>query len=189
MVLLAGVGLHLGIDYAVRVGFFSYGVFVAYLAFLPPQTASALILSARDNSPVFAALAPEETVVVKTAAVLLYDADCGFCRWAIDRLLAWDRPNGCAWFPFRTPRRIGCYPASTRTRGWARGISSWTARCTRVAPSSAPAAVTARRTARRGRGRFPGVTERTYRWVSRHRDRFGRMAGARCEVDPTRRRS
>ena len=24
-------------------------------------------------------------------AVLFYDADCGFCRWAIDKLLAWDR--------------------------------------------------------------------------------------------------
>jgi predicted DCC family thiol-disulfide oxidoreductase YuxK len=35
---------------------------------------------------------------------------------------------------------------------------------------------------------FPGLTEWTYRWVSRHRDRFGRMAGARCEVDPSRRR-
>jgi Vitamin K-dependent gamma-carboxylase len=48
-VLLAGVALHLGIDYAVRVGFFSYAVFVAYIAFLPPQTASSLILSARDR--------------------------------------------------------------------------------------------------------------------------------------------
>jgi Vitamin K-dependent gamma-carboxylase len=48
-VLLAGVGLHLGIDYAVRVGFFSYGVFVAYIAFLPPQTASAFILAARER--------------------------------------------------------------------------------------------------------------------------------------------
>jgi HTTM domain len=48
-VLLAGIALHLGIDYAVRVGFFSYAVFVAYIAFLPPQTASALILSTRDR--------------------------------------------------------------------------------------------------------------------------------------------
>ena len=48
-VLLAGIGLHLGIDYAVRVGFFSYAVFIAYVAFLPPQTASALILSVRDR--------------------------------------------------------------------------------------------------------------------------------------------
>jgi len=36
-VLLLGVALHLGIDYAVRVGFFSYVVFVAYLAFIPPE--------------------------------------------------------------------------------------------------------------------------------------------------------
>jgi len=24
-------------------------------------------------------------------AVLLYDADCGFCRWSLAKLLAWDR--------------------------------------------------------------------------------------------------
>ena len=24
-------------------------------------------------------------------AVVFYDADCGFCRWAVDKLLAWDR--------------------------------------------------------------------------------------------------
>src|SRR5438477_9210825 len=24
-------------------------------------------------------------------AVLLYDRDCGFCRWSTDRILAWDR--------------------------------------------------------------------------------------------------
>ncbi len=57
-VLLAGVGLHLGIDYAVRVGFFSYGVFVAYMAFLPPQTASAIILSARDKLTGFSPRSP-----------------------------------------------------------------------------------------------------------------------------------
>ncbi len=37
-VLLAGVGLHLGIDYAIRVGFFSYAILVLYLAFIPPET-------------------------------------------------------------------------------------------------------------------------------------------------------
>lgn len=48
-VLLAGVGLHLGIDYAVRVGFFSWAVLVMYVAFVPPGTASAFILAARDR--------------------------------------------------------------------------------------------------------------------------------------------
>ena len=37
-VLLGGVGLHLGIDYAIRVGFFSYAILVLYVAFIPPET-------------------------------------------------------------------------------------------------------------------------------------------------------
>jgi hypothetical protein len=48
-VLLLGVGLHLGIDYAVRVGFFSYAVLVAYVAFVPPDAARSLILDGRDR--------------------------------------------------------------------------------------------------------------------------------------------
>ena len=47
--LLLGVGLHLGIDYAVRVGFFSYAVLVAYVAFVPPDVARSFILGARDR--------------------------------------------------------------------------------------------------------------------------------------------
>jgi predicted DCC family thiol-disulfide oxidoreductase YuxK len=27
------------------------------------------------------------------AVTVLYDHDCGFCRWSIGRLLAWDRPG------------------------------------------------------------------------------------------------
>jgi hypothetical protein len=37
-ILLAGVSLHLGIDYAIRVGFFSYAILVLYIAFIPPET-------------------------------------------------------------------------------------------------------------------------------------------------------
>jgi hypothetical protein len=48
-VLLLGVGLHLGIDYAVRVGFFSYAVLVAYVAFVPPDAARSFMLGARDR--------------------------------------------------------------------------------------------------------------------------------------------
>jgi hypothetical protein len=48
-VLLVGIGLHLGIDYSTRVGFFSYAVLVAYIAFVPPERATALILGARDR--------------------------------------------------------------------------------------------------------------------------------------------
>ncbi len=37
-VLGLGVAFHLAIDYAIRVGFFSYAIFVLYIAFVPPET-------------------------------------------------------------------------------------------------------------------------------------------------------
>jgi uncharacterized membrane protein YphA (DoxX/SURF4 family) len=49
-VLLLGVALHLGIDYAVRVGFFSYAALVAYIAFIPPETVSAWVYQLRDRA-------------------------------------------------------------------------------------------------------------------------------------------
>jgi hypothetical protein len=48
-VLLLGVALHLGIDFSVRVGFFSYAVLVAYIAFLPPETVSGWVVRVRDR--------------------------------------------------------------------------------------------------------------------------------------------
>ena len=42
-VLLAGVALHLGIEYRLRVGFFSWAILVSYLAFVPPETAERLL--------------------------------------------------------------------------------------------------------------------------------------------------
>ena len=44
-----GVALHLGIDWSIRVGFFSLAVFILFLAFLPPDSADRLILSVRDR--------------------------------------------------------------------------------------------------------------------------------------------
>ena len=48
-VLLLGVGFHLALDYAFRVGFFSYGMFVLYLAFVPPETMDAWLGAGRDR--------------------------------------------------------------------------------------------------------------------------------------------
>lgn len=47
-VLLAGVGLHLGIDSSIIVGPFSYAMLAGYLAFIPPEQASRMILAVRD---------------------------------------------------------------------------------------------------------------------------------------------
>lgn len=48
-VIVAGIGMHLFIDWSLLVGFFSYAVFVCYLAFIPPERASAGVLALRDR--------------------------------------------------------------------------------------------------------------------------------------------
>jgi hypothetical protein len=49
-VLLAGVTLHLSIDYSILVGFFSYGMLCGYLAFISPRASQRLILATRDRA-------------------------------------------------------------------------------------------------------------------------------------------
>ena len=48
-VLALGVGMHLGIELTLRVGFFGMALFVLYLAFLPPERVSAWLLALRDR--------------------------------------------------------------------------------------------------------------------------------------------
>ena len=48
-VLALGVALHVGIDYAIVVGFFGVAMLVAYLAFVPPDTAARLVLAVRTG--------------------------------------------------------------------------------------------------------------------------------------------
>ena len=48
-ILLVGASMHLGVDLGLRVGFFSYAMFVLYLSFLPPERTSAVILAIRDR--------------------------------------------------------------------------------------------------------------------------------------------
>ncbi len=48
-VLLAGLGLHLGIEYSIRVGFFSVAMFTLYLSFLDPSWTQVKLLELRKR--------------------------------------------------------------------------------------------------------------------------------------------
>jgi len=37
-------------------------------------------------------------------AVLLYDRDCGFCRWSAAKLMAWDRGRRLLPVPIQDPQ-------------------------------------------------------------------------------------
>lgn len=49
VILWVGVAFHLALDYAFRVGFFSYAMFVLYLAFIPPETMEAWLSRGRER--------------------------------------------------------------------------------------------------------------------------------------------
>ena len=64
-VLGAGVALHLGIAYSIKVGFFTLGMLVLYVAFLPNETAGRLIESVRYRLRAPAAMRTKSRTLAK----------------------------------------------------------------------------------------------------------------------------
>jgi predicted DCC family thiol-disulfide oxidoreductase YuxK len=124
-------------------------------------------------------------------AVILYDADCGFCRWAVDKLLAWDRAGRLRPAALQGPEADRLLPGlsdEAKMASWHLVVDgnrysggAAAAPLLRLLPGGRPLA--------RVVAAFPGASDRAYRLVARNRDRFGRLAGTRCAVDPDRRRA
>jgi len=122
-------------------------------------------------------------------AVVLYDEDCGFCRWATGRVLAWDRrdriravalqdPEAKRLLPGMDPgRRMASWHVLTAEgRVWSAGRA--VAPLLRLLPAGAPLAAVA--------AAFPHTTDRLYEWTARHRGRLGALLGAQhCAVLPS----
>jgi predicted DCC family thiol-disulfide oxidoreductase YuxK len=123
-------------------------------------------------------------------AIVLYDADCGFCRWAVDRLLVWDRAGKLRPAPLQGPEADRLLPGMSEEAR----MASWHLVLDGHIYSGGAVVAPLLRLLPGGRlfaplvAAFPGLSDRGYRLVARNRDRFGRLAGARCEVDPGRRR-
>jgi predicted DCC family thiol-disulfide oxidoreductase YuxK len=112
-----------------------------------------------------------------TAHALLYDPDCGFCRFCVTALLRWDRRRRLRPVPLTGPEAPGLLPGmgeEERMASWhlvtpdGRVYSAGAAfpELLRLLPGGAPLA--------RLTARFPGATERAYRWVADRRSSFGR---------------
>lgn len=123
--------------------------------------------------------------------VLLYDSDCGFCRWAVDKVLAWDRRHRLRPLALQDPEAETLLPGMDE----AQKMASWhlVAADGRVFSAGA-AAPPLLRLLPGGRApaavleAFPPLTNRAYGLVARNRDRFGRLVGqSACSVDPSRR--
>ena len=119
---------------------------------------------------------------------LLYDADCGFCRWSIDRIKRWDRRDALRVLPIQSAEAqtlLGDMDAEEKMASWhlvgedgvVRSAGAGFAPLFRLLPGGKPLAAMA--------SLFPKSTDRGYRLIARNRERFGRMLGEQtCAVDP-----
>jgi predicted DCC family thiol-disulfide oxidoreductase YuxK len=124
--------------------------------------------------------------------LLLYDEDCGFCRWSLDKILAWDRAGRIRPVPLQDPeadRLLGDMSPEAKMGSWhlvtpdgrVHSAGAAAAPLADVLPAGAPIAALARA--------LPGVTERAYDLVARNRDRLASWLGSEaCAVDPVARR-
>ncbi len=122
--------------------------------------------------------------------MVLYDADCGFCRWSAERLKRWDSPGALSFASIqgaKGQRLLHALSADARIdamhvvggdgRVWSGGEA--TRKLLEILPGGRVPATIA--------GTFPDATERAYRFVARHRERFGAWLGQdACNVDPSR---
>jgi predicted DCC family thiol-disulfide oxidoreductase YuxK len=135
---------------------------------------------------------PASTLALMAAngrAVLLYDADCGFCRWSTARILGWDRRGRIRAVALQDPeadRLLSGMDLEKRMASWhlvtpdgrVRSAGAGAPELLRLLPGGTPLAVIA--------STLPGTTERAYRWVADHRDWLGRRLGTQaCSVDPS----
>jgi predicted DCC family thiol-disulfide oxidoreductase YuxK len=123
-------------------------------------------------------------------AIVLYDDGCGFCRWSMSKIAAWDRPRRLRFAPIRSAE------GEARLEGMdpARRGGSWhlITRDGRVASAGAAVPLLLRELPGGGplawvTEALPRTTERAYRAVARRRGELGRLLHVdACDV-PTER--
>jgi predicted DCC family thiol-disulfide oxidoreductase YuxK len=121
-------------------------------------------------------------------ATVLYDEDCGFCRWSADRMRAWDRHGRLAFAAIQGAegaRLLASMDPTARLASWhvvssggeVRSAGAAVPGVLRRLPGGTPLAALG--------DTFPHTTERLYRWTVHHRAQLGRMLGRRaCAVRP-----
>jgi|SRR5262245_9522085 len=121
-------------------------------------------------------------------ATLLYDSDCGFCRWSLGKVLAWDRRRSLRPVALQSEeagRLLAGMPEAERLASWhlvdgegaVRSAGAAFPVLLRLLPGGATlAALTSR---------APRATDRGYRWVAGNRSRWGKLVseGAKRRAD------
>ena len=117
---------------------------------------------------------------------VLYDRDCGFCKWALDKILAWDRRRRLRPVAIQSDEGqhlLAAIAPEQRLESWhlvshgeVRSAGAAAPQLFEALPGGRPLAALLRAS--------PRLTERAYRWVAEHRAPLARLLriDARCEL-------
>jgi predicted DCC family thiol-disulfide oxidoreductase YuxK len=121
------------------------------------------------------------------STIVLYDRDCGLCKWALNQLLRWDRARRIEPVPIQSAkggRLLADLDPEARLDSW--HLITDTGELYSAGAAAAPLA----RVLAGGRplaalfAAFPGSTEAAYRFVADHRSAIARLlrVDASCDV-------
>lgn len=114
---------------------------------------------------------------------LLYDRDCGFCRWSLAKVLVLDRDRQLrpvAIQDSEADELLAAVPMDRRLSSWHLVEPAGTVRSGGDAAPALLRLLPGGRLPGRIAARFPDATERSYRWVANHRSMLGRPIGRRA---------
>ena len=119
---------------------------------------------------------------------LIYDEDCGFCRWCLGKVLSWDRRGEVRPVPLGSPeadRLLVGMPRDEQSASWHLVDEAGTVHSAgagfppllRLLPGGDPLSAVA--------ARAPRPVDRGYRWVAGHRGWWGKLVteGAKRRAD------
>jgi len=118
------------------------------------------------------------TLVGVADAILIYDADCGFCRWCTARVLGWDRARRLRPVALQDAEADGHLAAMSRTEAYASWHLVTADGRVRSGGAAAPALLRmlpGGSILARGLDRSPERTERLYHWGAERRCRWGKV--------------